>query len=187
VKVDNTPVCMIRTAMNGLPGFKLPPPYRLRGYRAGDEEAWVRIHEKADAHGERTIETFRSAFGSDTGSIAQRQFYLLDGEANPAGTATAWFDSDFADGQWGRVHWVAILPEHQKRGLAKPLLARVMLRLKEMGHARAFLTTQAMRLPAIHLYLNFGFLPYICNDEERAAWHCISAELDHPALRALAF
>ena len=71
---------------------------------------------------------------------------------------------------WGRIHWVAIVPEFQGRGLAKPLLTAVMNRMVELGHQRARLATATQRLPAINLYLKFGFLPDPRNEEELSAW-----------------
>jgi len=74
---------------------------------------------------------------------------------------------------WGRVHWMAMLPEVQGRGLGKALLTAICQRLRELGHERAYLHTSAARLPAIRLYLKFGFEPVIRNDGEAAAWEKI--------------
>ncbi len=58
--------------------------------------------------------------------------------------------------EWLRIHWVAIAPAYQGRGLAKPLVAAACLRLRALGHVWAYLTTSTSRLPAVSLYTKFG-------------------------------
>jgi GNAT superfamily N-acetyltransferase len=50
------------------------------------------------------------------------------------------------------------------------LLATICQRLREQGHERAYLHTSAARMPAIRLYLRFGFAPVARNAAEAAAW-----------------
>jgi GNAT superfamily N-acetyltransferase len=90
------------------------------------------------------------------------------------GTGAAWFDDDFGGARIGRVHWVAILPEYQGRGLSKPLLSAICRRLRELGHGRAYLATASARSRAIQLYLRFGFVPLTRNEAERAIWDQIA-------------
>lgn len=56
-----------------------------------------------------------------------------------------------------RVHWVAIRPAYQGRGLARPLLFDIGQTLRELGHTRATLTTSHQRALAIALYRKIGF------------------------------
>jgi GNAT superfamily N-acetyltransferase len=65
---------------------------------------------------------------------------------------------------------VAIRPEHQGQGLAKPLLSRVCRRLHELGHSRAYLTTSTSRVPAICLYHAFGFRPNLAGTARQQDW-----------------
>lgn len=51
---------------------------------------------------------------------------------------------------------MAVAPEFQGRGLAKPLLRAVLLRLKQLGHDEVVLATQSTRLAAIRLCESFG-------------------------------
>lgn len=75
------------------------------------------------------------------------------------------------------MHWVAIAPQAQGRGLSKPLLAAVCRRIRELGDDRAQLGTSTWRIPAVNLYLHFGFVPHIRHDEDRAAWRGIESYL----------
>lgn len=166
----NLSVKMIRENLESIPEFTLPESYLLRWYRSGDEAAWTQIQRRSDNLNQIATELFAQQFGLDTALLATRQCYLLDAEGAEIGTGTAWFDDEFEGRNFGRVHWVAIIPEYQGRGLAKPLMTAVCRRLRELGHERAYLSTSSARVKAIRLYLKFGFKPLIRNSEEREAW-----------------
>ncbi|MCI0396864.1 MAG: GNAT family N-acetyltransferase [Chloroflexi bacterium] len=173
-------VSMVRETLEGLPRYPVPPGYTIRRYRPGDAEQWYRIHLLAEKHFHVTPELFRREFGTDETLLAERQYYLLDPEGTPIGTTTAWF-RDRPDGQAdGLVHWVAIAPEWQGRGLAKPLLSAVLWRLHELGHRRACLDTFTLRVPAVNLYLHFGFAPDVRDDASLAAWRTLQPHLNYP-------
>ena len=162
-------VSMRRDRLDDVPEFGLPAGYRLRRYRPGDETQWVVIHRAAEEHVAVTDETFRNQFGSDADTLAQRQFYVVRSPGEPVATATAWLAHDRGP-EWGRVHWVAVVPQEQRKGLAKAMLSAVCRRLGELGCDRAYLTTQTIRIAAIGLYLSLGFVPEVKSEEERAAW-----------------
>ena len=166
----NLPVKMVRESLDNIPEFTVPVGFSLRWYRRGDERHWFGIHVVADVQNQITRELFQREFGTDERLLTERQCYLLDAGGNPIGTGTAWFDDDFVGTRVGRVHWVAVVPEHQGRGLAKPLMTEVCRRLSELGHTRAYLSTSTARLRAIRLYLRFGFVPLIRNEMEAALW-----------------
>ena len=171
------PVDMIRASLDDLPVHPLPEPYRIRWYREGDEQTWLRIQGVADEYDDITAAMFERGFGEDRAALPQRQAFLCDADGVEIGTASAWFDNGYRGERWGRVHWVAIVPECQGRGLSKPLLAAVCNRLKELGHVRATLDTQTVRLRAIRVYLSFGFVPDIRTDASRQAWEAVAEEL----------
>ncbi len=160
---------MTRPDLEGLPEFALPADFRIDPYAPGAERDWLAIHHRSDRYNTFTEETFAHQFGEDEATLRQRQFYLRAPGGARIGTATAWFDHDSPLGD-GQVHWVAILPEWQGRGLAKPLLSRVCTRLRDLGHRRAFLKTASARIPAIRLYIKFGFAGHPRNEEERQFW-----------------
>ena len=148
---------MVRDHLERIPQFAFPTGFDLRWYQSGDEAHWLRIHLDADRLNLITPELFKQQFGTASDLLQQRQCYLLFGK-EPIGTATAWFNDAFRGKPYGRVHWVAILPKFQGRGLSKPLMTTICERLRELGHERAYLTTSAERVAAIHLYQRFGFV-----------------------------
>jgi len=148
---------MIREHLRDLPRLELPAGFALRLYQPSDEAHWLRIHLAADLLQPITPDLFASQFGSDPGLLADRQFYLLAPGGEVIGTATAWFKDNFEGRRFGRIHWLAIIPEFQGRGLSKPLLSATCHRLRELGHDCAYLTTSLSRPAAIHLYRSFGF------------------------------
>lgn len=176
---------MIRTTMADIPAYALPDGYSIRPYSQGDEHAWVEINRQADKYNEITLDLFKHQFNSDIETLRQRQYFLCDPASQPIGTATAWFDNDYNGQQFGRVHWVAILPAAQGRGLSKPLMTTVMNRLAELGHQRTYLTTATVRVPAIKLYLQFGFVPEITCDRDSTVWRALRQQIAPSALDAI--
>lgn len=172
----NIPLCMVRENLDNIPQYELPAGFTLRPYQPGDEAAWLSIHLAADKHNIITADTYSEQFGAEAKTLAERQFYLCDGAGQAIGTATAWFNT-YRGQEHGRVHWVAIVPAMQGRGLAKPLLTTICNRMRELGHQRAYLTTESVRLPAINLYLGYGFVPDIHTEQEAQAWQSIGREL----------
>jgi GNAT superfamily N-acetyltransferase len=179
---ESVPVRMIRDHLNDIPHYKLPEPYTIRPYQAGDETAWLDIQAATDRYNPITPELFGAQFGSDPKLLADRQFYLCDETTRPIGTATAWFGQGAWQG-WGRLHWVAIVPAHQGRGLAKPLMTVTCRRLRELGHRRAYLTTATARIPAIGLYLKFGFRPDIQTEQDVESWRGVGGKVGPLAKR----
>ncbi len=188
-RTPHASVTMVRGGLEGLPRHAVPDSYTIRGYAPGDELAWVRIQSAADAYNVIVADLFRAQFGDDTGELERRLFMLevqaaeAAGGATAIGTAAAWFGDAGRGPAVGRVHWVAIHPAHQGRGLAKPLLSRVCRALRAMGHERAYLTTSTARVPAIALYLSFGFVPEIAGPADAAAWGALRRRVPGLALR----
>ncbi len=174
---ENLPLTMVRDNLEGIPHFGLPAGYSIRGYQPGDRLQWEEIHRLADQYSVIMPGLFGQEFGTEESVLAERQFYLLDAHQRAIGTATAWYDDDFRGEAYGRVHWVAIVPEYQGQGLAKPLMAAVCCRLRELGHERAYLKTSSARIPALRLYLQFGFIPQIGGAGDITVWRQLEKEL----------
>jgi len=170
------PVSMIRENLDNIPQYDPPPPYMIRLYQPGDEMAWEHIHLAAERYITITPTLFEKQFGRDIEMLKERQFYLCNAAGMPIGTATAWFKSHNRQ-PYGMVHWVAIVPSEQGKGLAKPLLSTVCQRLRDFKYSRAYLDTASVRLAAIGLYLKFGFVPEIKNERDAEVWRKIRERL----------
>ncbi|MCK5804585.1 MAG: GNAT family N-acetyltransferase [Lentisphaeria bacterium] len=154
-----------------MPDFDLPDPFSLRWHEGDDERNWIDIHLRADSYNPADSALYEGQFGQRRNELARRQCFLLDGNGVAVGTATAWFGDDKgANEHLGRLHWVAIVPMHQGKGLAKPLAAAVCQRMCQLGHTTAWLSTNSERLPAVNLYFGLGFVPSMDTEHQRAAW-----------------
>lgn len=178
VRERNVRVVMVREDLDSIPEFPLPTGYSVRWYQPGDEQHWLDIHRAADKYNAITPDLFAREFGAAREALKEGQCFLFDANQSPVGTATAWFNDNFNGAAYGRVHWVAVVPAHQGRGLGKALTSIVCCRLRALGHARAYLTTSTARLPAIKLYRCFGFMPLIRTADDDAIWRDVETELD---------
>jgi GNAT superfamily N-acetyltransferase len=170
-------ITMVRETLEDLPDYPLPRPWSIRLYEAGDDAAFDDIWVAADENGQAHPGLFAVEFTPRIADVPARMHFLLDEKGRAVGTATAWSNDSFEGGSWGNVHWVAIKPEAQGKGLAKPLMAAVLKRLKALGHTRAYLVTQTVRLTAISLYLDLGFKPLAKTDEQKAHWKGVHEKL----------
>jgi ribosomal protein S18 acetylase RimI-like enzyme len=172
-------ITMCRDPLVGYPKPPLPEGFSLRLYKPGDKETWVSIQDEADTLNAITPKLFHDSFGTDETLIAQRQLYLCDSQGTSIGTSTGW--SRERNGEsWGRVHWVAIRPEFQGRGLAKPLISATLSIIEQLGHDKVYLSTATPRLPAINLYLSQGFLPERHSEEDIVAWEEVARWIKLP-------
>ncbi|TMV52138.1 GNAT family N-acetyltransferase [Paenibacillus mesophilus] len=161
---------MVRPNMLGIPEAAMPGGYSIRTFRDGDEEHWARIEQAAGEFksAEAALRRFRDEFGGYTDEMEQRCLFVTDERDIPIGTTTAWYGE--LDGSViGRIHWVAVVPEHQGRKLSKPLLSAA-LRTMARFHDKAYLTTQTTSYKAVGMYLNYGFEPVIRTPECADGW-----------------
>jgi GNAT superfamily N-acetyltransferase len=151
------PLVMFRRDLQNIPIRALPRPYSMSWYTEGDEMHWVEIQSRADTLNRISLALYESQFESNPAELPQRQAFVLDESGRPVGTATAWF-GEFRGVRMGRIHWVAVLPEHQGRKLGSALMTIACERLRNLGHTAAYLTTDERRTVAVELYGRFGFV-----------------------------
>ena len=126
------PVRMVREHLRDLPRHDLPAGYRLRGMTPSDVAAWLAVQRDAEPYLDIGDELFAQQFGTDESAIADRCLLLEAPDGGAIGTISAWRGSDDGDVSArlgedpGRIHWVAIRPAWQGRGLAKPTLAAAL-------------------------------------------------------------
>lgn len=181
--LPNIPIVMARHDLEGIREVPVHEGYRIRTFRPGDEKTWARVETAAGEFRDeaRALEHYTEEFGPHVDEMRERCLFLETADDEVVGTTTAWRNPDFQGGAWGRIHWVAVVPEHQGRGLGRLLVTRGML-LMRRWHARAYLTTQTSSWVAVHLYLTLGFAPLLTAPAEGAGWALLRREAPHPQL-----
>jgi len=186
--MENIYLSMIRPDMRNLPDLPLPPGYTMRLYRTGDEPLWIDIVRSGEPFLDITDDMFQKEFAHDMPSVERGMYFLAEPGGREVGTTTIWPARNLkGDGlDYGRVHWVAIHPDFQGRGLCKPMLSFI---LKKMANCyeRSVLGTSSGRLRALKCYLDFGFLPDMTWDRAREGWSEVKSVLKHPVLEAMRF
>ena len=161
---------MIRENLDDLPEAHLPNGYSIQWFLPGMEKDWVRIQQKAESFLKIDAEKYEKEFIALKEEMNKRQCFVKNNKNELVGTATAWFDTAFRGEGWGRVHWVAIVPEEQGKKLSNCLLLAVLQRMKMLKSQKVYLVTSTRRLWAIHLYTKFGFVPNLEVKENAEAW-----------------
>lgn len=183
--IERLPVTMIcdnldkETLLELAQRYKINEQFFIRNYKKGEEIFWAEIETAAGEFKaeKEALERFEKEFGPYRDEMEERCFFAVHKKSGRIiGTATAWYNNNFNGERYGRVHWVGIHPEFQGRKLAKPLLAAVMVCLAKY-HNKAYLTSQTTSYKAINIYLDFGFVPIITDDEAVKAWKCLENNL----------
>lgn len=168
-----------REDLENIPACPPPEGYAIRSYKRGDRDHWVRIWQAAGLKGWdwSTRQTFDNDFGGHLQAMPKRCVFATTDAGEPVGTVTAWFGR-MRGKRWGMIHWYAIDPAHQGRGLGGPLLAECLRRMRACGHRRATVGTQIIRLPAIKRYVQLGFRP-----ESPEVRKLLRKYISHPVLK----
>ena len=131
-------------------------------YQPGDEKTWIAIERAAGEFNtdERGWEKWNKYFAPYVDELPHRMVFIENALGQKVATATAHFDvRGIDDRSVGYLHWVAVHPQEQGRGLARPLIYHVLSLLKDMGHTHTKILTQTLSWVAVRLYLAFGFRP----------------------------
>ena len=166
-------------SLENIQNYPLPNGYRYVYYKNGDELEWVKIQMNAGVFltVEEGLKAFHRSFDRNIDTLNQRCLFIENNACEKIATCTAYF----VDENVGKVHWVAISKSEQGNKLAKPLLSKVLFRLKELNHKMTILHTQTHNWLAIKVYLDLGFLPYKEN-ERIEGWNIIKTITNHQSL-----
>jgi GNAT superfamily N-acetyltransferase len=184
--VNNVSFHMVRDDLATFPTYELPAGYRFRMYREGDDVTWTDLQMAAEPFIRVTPELFVREYGNDLDALPERMFFVETEAGEPAGSISAWWERDRHNPtERGRIHWVVVHPNHQRRGITKPMMTRAMQRLA-VSHPSAMLGTSSGRIWAVKVYLDFGFYPDPAEVEATPqvaeAWHSVQQRLNHPLL-----
>lgn len=185
--VPYTAVVMVRENAANIPAYTLPEGYHFAPVTPADEENWVRLQVEVThvESLEQGRQIFREEFlqaSADApcekcpgyADVVKRTVQVKDAQDNLVGVATLWMGDTFGE-RWQRVHWVAVHPDHQGKGLAKCMIAKMLQIYHELGcDTPIYLTTQTKTYRAIRIYKQMGFTPYM--GEKPANWPFMSDE-----------
>ena len=149
--------------------------------RPGEGGLWEDIWRDAQEYQPFGPGLYEGQFSSDPQATGYRCYLIVDAKDVAVGTISAWYARDFKGQDYGAIHWVAVRPAYQERGLGKAGMSYALTQLARW-HKRAMLNTQTKRLSAIKVYLDFGFRPDLEREGAMAAWRIVKAQLDHPGL-----
>ena len=179
--MEDISVGMERPNMRGIPVHELPKPYTFRPYRIGDAERWVHVQRTANIGiGDVSMQTWINDFSKHEELMPERSWFVINGKGEDVASISAWW-RDRPEGEQGLIHWVAVLPECQGKGIGKAIMTRAMLWLAE-AYDSAYLVTSIVRIPAIKIYLDFGFAPDMKRERAEEAWTLVREKLRHPLL-----
>lgn len=136
--------------------YNFPAGIKIRNYRDGDETHWANIEyaigdfDSIDSSKQYFIEHYK------TNDIYERCFFAEDNNQNVIGTCIAWYDKK-GNATVSSLHWLAVLPEYQNKGIGKVLLSSAMNYYKSKNLFPVYLHTQPWSYKAIRLYNSFGF------------------------------
>jgi GNAT superfamily N-acetyltransferase len=179
-------VHMVRDDVANFPLYVLPAGYHFRMYREGDDATWNYLQEAAEPFFKVTPELFVREYGEHLDVLPDRMFFVESETGEAAASISAWWEHDRNNPlERGRIHWVVVHPNHQRRGITKPMMTRAMQRLAA-SHPSAMLGTSTGRTWAIKVYLDFGFYPDPAEMEAKPevveAWRDVQQRLNHPLL-----
>ena len=170
---------MMRPDLKDLPPVELPDGYTIRAYQPGDGAHWTRVCVASFGRKPEDF-PFDGMMRRDAPFRPERMFFACCGE-EPVGTTSAWYVPTLMPDA-GIVHWVGVVPGHAGRRLGRALVLAALHHMVTEGRARAILSTDDSRLPAIKSYLNCGFQPLLAHENQRERWRVVFAKLGVPEL-----
>lgn len=152
-------IWMTRSVNEPLPTVSLANGYHFEHYTLGDEKAWARIETSVGEFEtkEAGISYFQRVFFPYQEQLQQRMVFVVTDSGEKIATCTAWYKKR-QDGHYPLFHWLAVMPQHQGKGIAKALTVEVLRCFQALEtHGPIYLHTQTWSHPAIKLYQNLGF------------------------------
>lgn len=139
----------------------LPEGYAFRMYEAGDERHWARIETSVREFDQeaQALRYFEKTYLPHAQVLPQRLVFVVDPAGRPVGNSSAWFET--IDGQaCAKVHWVAVQPDQQGRGLGKAVVLKTLELMGTLDPGKPILLhTQTWSHMAVRIYLRAGFRP----------------------------
>jgi beta-glucuronidase len=177
-------VIMVRPDLRDIPQVPFPGGFGIRPMRLDEIGLWTDIERDAEPYFWVADDLFCREFGHDLQAVQWRCFIMTDRKGVGVGTISAWYNRDFKGQDYGRIHWLAVRQAYQRKGVGRAGLSFALNQLARW-HERCYLITHTGRLPALKLYLDFGFVPDLDPPGAVEAWREVKGRLSHPALENL--
>lgn len=152
----------------------VPAGYTMRAYREGDKDSYIRLMQRSgfETWDERkALRVFATMFPNGLFFVVHNASGALvattAAQANPR--------EHHPDG--AELGWVGTDPDHRGKGLGYITCAVVTRMLHESRYPTLYLMTDTFRLPAVHIYLKLGWIPFLDLPDSEAAWRTVCADL----------
>jgi GNAT superfamily N-acetyltransferase len=165
----STIVLQLTRTLNARPEVQVPHGIALRNFAGEDDIArWLDVRHRAFARQRMgvpswTADDFRREFQTKSWWRPEH-LWLADtlrakcGSVETVGTVALAFRGS---GSAARpvVHWLAVLPEWRRRGVARALMATLEQRCWDTGYRQIWLETLSAWQAAVELYRRLGYEP----------------------------
>lgn len=138
----------------------LPPGFSYHMYTPGDAAHWSRVETEVDEFDtqDQAMALFSREFLPHEAELPRRMVFILDADGNAVADAAAWWGEDEHYGKIALLHWVAVSPQVQGRGLGRAVTCKALSLFPQLGPpGDIWLTTQTWSHVAIALYGSLGF------------------------------
>lgn len=152
-------ILMKRPEGVAIKNYELPIGFSFCFYNKGNELDWAEIENSAQEFDDLTValKYYNNEFMSSMDELKRRQIFIQDPNGNLVATLTAWWKIT-DEKRYPLIHWVAVRPEFQGKGLGKALVSKGMqLMVSLEGDVNIYLSTQTWSYKAINIYLDAGF------------------------------
>jgi GNAT superfamily N-acetyltransferase len=167
---------MIRKNGAPVPQYELPQGFAIKPLMPDEGQKYEKVLIDAGFTTQEINGLFERDFAPHTDKL-DRVLMLQDCKSGEyIGTTAAWFEPDWRGESWGKIHWVGISQMYQGKGLGKPLMTAAM-NILVARHDQSYLITQPIRVKAIQMYLDYGFIPFVTEQEQVEGWKELEASL----------
>jgi len=153
----------------------LPPGYILRTWREGDAEGYRALMTAAGFDSWATEDKVPGVLKT---ALPEGLFFVVhEATGRIAATTVAGHAACDEHPFGGELGWVAVDPAHRGRRLSAATCAAVVRRFRDAGFRRIYLKTDDRRLPALRVYLDLGFVPFLHGQDMEGRWRKVFSEL----------
>ncbi len=154
-KIPYYNVIMLRKQGTKIKEVICPKGYDFVSYQTGDEKAWAEIETSVLEFDnvEKSLSYFDKYYKPYQEELKKRCLFIENDKHEKVATFTIWWDDDYPS-----VHWVAVKPNYQGKGLGKAIVYQgIKHSITLLGDVDIYLHTQTWSYKAIGIYQKAGF------------------------------